>query len=255
MNTRVIILSLAILFIGFNAQAQKKKGGNMMTDATTVQPTDTTPPAPPPMSLQQYVGLQQQVYKNAIQLGDINTALNAVHQILAIDNQNTYIDTLAYLYFNGGSYYQAILLGSQILTTRPDNAGILEVVAVSQQKLGLAKESLESYDKLQSLAPSVYNLYNIATLQYALKRFGECGQTIDMILKAEDNMEKINITDNTGASQQVPIKAAALNMLGVMALELKQTDVAVKSFQEALKLVPEFVLAKNNLAKVTATDE
>lgn len=236
--TTIIALVTLLAFNSADLFAQKKKGGE---ETVTVNNTGK------PSALE----MNKSIYKQALNYGDYNTAIYAVYQIMALDaNAAGYRDTLAYLYFNKGSYVQALLVGNEIMADNENNAGILEVVALSEQNLGLVKDALSSYEKLNKLQPDIYNLYTIATLQFALKRYGECSATIDGLLQAEGNNQPIKITDNTGQSQEVPLKAAALNMLGVMALEMQQTEVAVKSFQEALKVAPDFALAKGNLAKV-----
>jgi tetratricopeptide (TPR) repeat protein len=156
-------------------------------------------------------------------------------------------DTLTYLYYNSGNHVQVVLLGKEILEKQPERPEILELVAVSQQNLGLLKEALESFEKLHLLTKDVYRLYNVATLQYMLKRYGECSETLNAILASDAGDQKVSITDNNGKSQEVPLKAAAFNMRGVVALEINQTDVAKQNFQKALELFPEFALAKANL--------
>lgn len=231
---------LFLLAVGpADLMAQKKKGGDEET--TTINTGGLS-----------QLEINKAIYKKALNYGDYGTAIYAVYQIMELDASATgYQDTLAYLYFNKGNYVQALLIGNEIVAADENNAGILEVVALSQQNLGLVKDALSSYEKLNKLQPDIYNLYTIATLQFALKRYGECSGTIDALLQSEGNTKPIKITDNNGQSQEVPLKAAALNMLGVMALEMQQTEVAVKSFQEALKVAPDFALAKGNLAKVT----
>lgn len=239
MKRSLALIVIALTIFSFSADAQRKK---------TPEPAPVTTTA---NSKQAEIDLYKEIYSQAMQYGDLGVAINTVYTILAMGGEASYKDTLAYLYFNAGNNVQAILVADDILTENPNNITMLEITAISQQNLGLAKEALENYEKLYSLNPDIYHMYSIATLQYSLKRFGECGNTIDQILKSDDNVKPIKITNNNGQSQEVPIKAACLNMLGVMALELKQNDVALKSFEEAIKVAPDFGLAKGNLAKVT----
>lgn len=238
MRTYIVLLTVAISLLSLNAKAQRKK---------TPEPASTTTVD----SKQADIDLHKKIYSQAMQYGDLGVAINTVYTILALGGEGSYKDTLAYLYFNAGKNVQAILVADDILAEQPNNTTMLEITAISQQNLGLVKEALANYEKLYTLSPDIYHMYSIATLQYSLKRFGECGNTIDQIIKSEDNVKPIKITNNNGQSQEVPIKAACLNMLGVMALELKQTDVAMKSFQEAIKIAPDFALANGNLAKVS----
>ena len=188
------------------------------------------------------------VYHNSLKYNDLQSATNAVYGILTVaPDQTGWKDTLAYLYYNDNRFVQALLVGLEITQKSDTNQNILEIVAISQQNMNLLKESLENYEKLFKMSKSIFHEYKIATLQYALKRFGECGVTIDQILQSKDSGQEISISDNNRRSQKVPIKAAVLNMRGVIALELNQNDAAKQNFEAALKITPDFELAKNNL--------
>ncbi|MDZ4846060.1 MAG: hypothetical protein SH857_10985 [Chitinophagales bacterium] len=196
------------------------------------------------------------VYDQSVKYNDFVVAREALLNMLAIKPERTGLkDTLTYLYYNGNNYVQVILVGKEILETKPDKAEILELVAVSQQNLGLLKEALESFEKLFSVSKDVYHQYNIASLQYMLKRYGECSESLNAIIASPDTTGVVAISDGKNESQQVPVKAAAFNMRGVIALEINQSDVAKQNFEKALQLFPEFILAKNNLDKVSAAEK
>jgi tetratricopeptide (TPR) repeat protein len=185
---------------------------------------------------------------------DFLVARNALYNMLTLKPERAGLkDTLTYLYYNTNSYVQVILLGEEIIKEAPSKAEILELVAVSQQNLGMMKEALESFEKLYAISKDVYHQYNIASLQYMLKRYGECNATLQSILESADTEGVVAISDGKNESQQVPVKAAAYNMLGVISLEINQPEAAKQHFQQAIKLFPEFILAKNNLDKVNAT--
>jgi tetratricopeptide (TPR) repeat protein len=155
-------------------------------------------------------------------------------------------DSLAYVYFAGERYPQAYLVGESILAKDPSRKDILEMVAVSKQSLGMLKESLADYEKLYAADKSVYFLYQIATLQYQLKRYGECVASLDQII-ANPDAAKQNVNIQTqGGSQSVVMKAAALNVKGICALELNQNQAALDNFNKALEIAPDFALANGN---------
>ena len=183
--------------------------------------------------------LQNRVYK---------AATIALYNMQAIKPERTDLhDSLAFLYFSGERYAQAYIIGEEILKTNPKNSGILEVVAVSKQNLGLIKESLADYEKLYAAEKSVYYLYQTATLQYQLKRYGECIASLDQILASADaDKQQVTIRLQQG-SQEVPMKAAAYNVKGICALELNQEEAAKQNFTKAIELFPDFALAKGNL--------
>ena len=192
--------------------------------------------------------VQTRFYKTALKNYDLQAATVALYNMLALKPERADLnDSLALLYFAGERYAQAYLVGQAIVTADPKRNDMLELVAVSKQNLGLIKESLADYEKLYGVEKSVYYLYQMATLQYQLKRYGECVASLDQILaNADADKQKVNIRVQ-GGSQDVPMKAAAYNVKGICAMELNQKDAAKENFEKAIQLFPDFVLAKGNL--------
>lgn len=192
--------------------------------------------------------LQQKVYKQAMSRYDLETAIVAMYQMIALKPSKPELnDSLAMLYFAHERYPQAFLTGEEILKTNPEKTAIRELVAVSKQNIGLIKESLAEYEKLYEQQKTMFYLYQIATLQYQLKRFGECIASLETILNSKEaDDQKVSIRMQNG-NQEVPMKAAALNVRGICAMELNQPEAAKANFTKALELSPDFVLAKNNL--------
>jgi tetratricopeptide (TPR) repeat protein len=125
---------------------------------------------------------------------------------------------------------------------------MLEMAAISKQSLGALKEALADYESLYKQKPDLYSLYQIATLQYQLKRYGESVISCDQII-ANPESEKLEASISMkGGSQKVPLRAAAHNVKGIIAMDLNQPEVAKLQFETALKLFPDFALAQGNLA-------
>lgn len=192
--------------------------------------------------------VQMRVYQNALKNYDLQAASNALYNMIALKPERKDLnDSLALVYFAGERYGQAYIVGEQILKDNPGKNEILELVAVSKQSLGMAKEALADYEKLYAGEKSIYYLYQIATLQYQLKRYGECVASLDAVIADEKSAtQKVSIQVQ-GGSQQVPMKAAALNVKGICALEMNQDDAAKENFNKALEIAPDFVLPKGNL--------
>lgn len=195
---------------------------------------------------------QMRVYKASLKNYDLQTATNALYTMIALKPERADLtDSLAYVYFAGERYPQAYLVGESILAKDPSRKDILEMVAVSKQSLGMLKESLADYEKLYAADKSVYFLYQIATLQYQLKRYGECVASLDQII-ANPDAAKQNVNIQTqGGSQSVVMKAAALNVKGICALELNQNQAALDNFNKALEIAPDFALANGNKEMAT----
>lgn len=192
--------------------------------------------------------VQMRFYKSALKNYDLQAATVALYTMQALKPERADLnDSLALLYFAGERYAQAYLVGQAIVNADPKRNDMLEMVAVSKQNLGMIKESLADYEKLYGNEKSVYFLYQMATLQYQLKRYGECVSSLDQILaNADADKQKVSIRLQSG-SQEAPMKAAAYNVKGICAMELNQPDAAKENFNKALQVFPDFVLAKANL--------
>jgi len=222
-------------------------GGNLLVAQTSTDPFD----------------VQMRFYKSALKNYDLQAATVALYTMQALKPERADLnDSLALLYFAGERYAQAYLVGQAIVNADPKRNDMLEMVAVSKQNLGMIKESLADYEKLYAADKSVYFLYQMATLQYQLKRYGECIASLDQILASADADKQKVPTRVQNGSQDAPMKAAAYNVKGVCALELNQPEIAKENFNKALQIFPDFVLAKTNLetmekkqngAKPTAT--
>ena len=188
-------------------------------------------------------------YNLAMNYNDLVVATQSVYEILSTDIDNlAWKDTLARLFLMRGAYDQAVFVGKELLTQSPDDIRLTEMVAIALQSAGDSKQSLEYYEKLYPETLNLYHLYQIIILQYSLARLGECSANIDLLLKNPD-AEKgtIDVTVGQGYTQKVPYKAAALNIKGVIAKQLNENTAAEALFNEALKVMPDFILPKGNL--------
>lgn len=75
--------------------------------------------------------------------------------------------------------------------------------------------------------------YQLAMLQYGIKRLAEVQATIAQTLQCDD-IENAYLQFAIDKNQNVPLKAAAYNLQGLIA------------FDQALKLMPEFAVATQN---------
>jgi len=196
--------------------------------------------------------IQMKVYKAAMKNYDFQTAISAIYGMEAIKPERTDLnDSLAIIYFEDEKYAQAMLVSQSILAADPKRNDMLEMQAISKQKLGMVKESLADYEKLYGVDKQVYFLYQMATLQFQLERFGECLASIEQIIASPDaDKQKVNIPVQNNRSQTVPMKAAAYNIKGICAAQLNQPDAAKENLKKALELYPDFVLAKANLEAI-----
>lgn len=188
------------------------------------------------------------VYENALQLGDLNVAINACYEIIANDSsQINYYDSLVYLYLNTPNQGATYLTARRCLNYHPDNAKMNEVAANYAKELGMLDTAILLYKKTYLLTHRLKNLYDVAQLQYNMGNDAAAEETADIIIKSADSeKENVIIAVDKETSQQIPAKAAALNIKGVIFIQLGLKDKALGYFEEALRLAPDFKLAKQN---------
>jgi tetratricopeptide (TPR) repeat protein len=192
------------------------------------------------------------LYKKAMQFGDFTVARTAVLQLIVkYPEKPEWKDTLVSIYGMMGMYEQSILLGEDILKTKTTDTNTLKIVAVSYENLGVLNKAIDYYEKVLALQDNLLMRYKLAVCQYGLKRNGESMANIDKILgdnKAPE--QKITITYES-SSQEVSVLAAALNVGGIILIDQSKLEDAKLYLESALKMDPDFVLAKNNLQVVT----
>lgn len=185
------------------------------------------------------------VYRNGLLFNDLDVAKNALFELLVIQPDNKAIyDTLAHLYFRMGAYAQALQASEKASPT----GAIKEISAYSYRNLGDIKTALPLFEELYKTTNSPENGYQVATMQFTLKRYGECMETIEKLKVNPDcKTRKVVISTDQGENNQVSYSAAVENLTGVLFLEMGKPEMAKSSFERALAEEPEFTLAKKNL--------
>ena len=198
------------------------------------------------------LNLEKSVYKKALKNYDLEVAKNAVYRILELEGkQSTYLDTLAYIYFKQQNYLSCLQVSNKILKEK-EKKDILEFKAVSLEKLHDIKSAIDVFEKIYAINKDAVSAYKLAQLQQQLKRAAEAYET----LKSGENLkfpEKLAITFPTakkGEVQNVPFKAAFYNLMALTAYDLHNYDMAIRYYDKALKIYPDFFLAKQNKAVV-----
>lgn len=188
------------------------------------------------------------VYNQALNYNDANTAVNALHGYLALDNNMLYKDTLSMLYFSIKSYYSALMLAEEVYKAVPANVEAMARAAECFDELGDPKTAVGLYEQVVPKTKNPYHVYKLAVGQYQLKRTMESEVSARAAL-ADTTSKKIGVTFTSadGSQQLVPINAAAANLLGVLKMDAKNFAGAKTEFQKALGLFPDFVGAKGNL--------
>ncbi len=207
----------------------------------------------------------KKVYTMALRNGDASVALNSLYFIVAVEgNKSQYKDSLAFLYFDMGSFIQCERVASEIVRDNPDSIEnkqkltMLEIMALSQASLGKTKEAISSFERLLSKTNEMYHAYRLAELQFAYKRIGEAFESISKAEKLSNSMQApVRIDMGNKQIQEVKLEAAIQNLKGYILLQEypERKAEAITAFSKALEIQPDFILAKNNLAFATTKDK
>lgn len=248
---KVIVSIIVASSLSFCAYAQAQKKPVKAEPAKTETPQKQTEPAKQPVN-----PITEHFYKKyvtAIQWNDYDVAKDALYDLIIENPQNdSLIFSLAYFYYENEKYASAVLVSQQLLARNPKNTIALEMTAVGYEVMGVKDRSLQSYESLYLLTNTITTLYKMAFLQFDLKRYAECLASIDALLtKAEIDTQKVVFNDAEKKPKEYSMKVAVLNLKGLAVQEhLGDKEAAKKLFEEALAIAPDFVLAKQNLAKV-----
>jgi tetratricopeptide (TPR) repeat protein len=259
---RFIVITMVL--ISTVAFGQKKKKEKEAATQTQTQQQPAQQPATQPQEQVQPVDSTQapsasmiltdhylKKYATASRWNDTEVAKDALYDVI-IENPgiDSLIYSLAYFYYDQQKYASSLLISQDLLNRDPKNQNYLEMAGSSAQQLGVNDKALQFYETLYLINDNIRTLYQVAFLQYNLKRTSECTTSIDILLaKPQVMTEKATFEDAKGVAKEYPLKVSVLNLKGLLALELKDKIGAKKAFNDALAISPDFSLAKVNLEK------
>lgn len=256
----IVVLLLLAATTGF---AQKKKKDKEPPPPAPVEQKQATPATPP--QTQQQPAASDTVptasdiltehfltkYSAAMRWNDPDAAKDALYDVI-IENpgNDSLIYSLAYFYYEQEKYASSFLIANDLLQRKPKEPSYLEMAAISAQSLGVNDKALQHYETLYLINGNTRTLYQIAFLQYNLKRYNECTTSVNILLgKSDVATEKVVFNDAKGSPKEYPLKVSVLNLKGLVALDQNDKPGAKKAFTEALALAPDFVPAKDNVEK------
>lgn len=192
----------------------------------------------------------QAAYQLAIRYNDLDVAKVKLYNLLLRNPSNLrYAELLASLYFDLNQLSSAALVSLDILDGNRNNTTALEIAAYSLEQLGALDRALPHFESMYLLTGDNFSLYKSGFIQYSLKRFPEALNSVNMLVKNVKPEEKIGFPKSQTETQQIDMKAAALNLKGMIYLDQGSKAEAKTAFEEALSIEPNFDLAKENLKK------
>jgi tetratricopeptide (TPR) repeat protein len=159
------------------------------------------------------------------------------------------MEALANIYFDNSQFPSAALVALDLIQINDKSVGALEIAAFSLEQLGALDRALPHFESLYLLSGDNFSLYKSAFIQYSLKRYEEAMNSVNMLVKNAKSDEKIGFPKSQTESQEVSMKAAALNLKGLIYLDQNSKAEAKTAFNEAISLDASFEQAKENLQK------
>jgi len=205
----------------------------------------------PKVKPDQAIDMHRKMYERALDLGDFEAATHALLYLTSLNPGNEGLrDTLCLIYFTRGMAPQAGKIAEEILQDNPDKLTYRELLAQVKESTKDYAGALAQYDSLFKRTDKLLFLYKMASIQYVMKRFGECDASVAKILLSPGSLtEKVVLTYQSEQPEQqaIPVKAAALNIRGVMAMETGKNEEALRLFREAIAIAPSFKMAEQNI--------
>ncbi|MCH7396543.1 tetratricopeptide repeat protein [Belliella sp. DSM 107340] len=219
----------------------------MAASPAFAQETDTA--APVTETVRQKNETDQRVYQLALRYNDFAVARMKLMELLERNPTNSrYGELLASLYYDSNQFSGAALAALDVLQVNDRSVEALEIAAYSLEQIGAMERALTQFERLHLLTDDVFALYKSAYLQYSLKKHEEALNSINMIVKNSKSAEqKLGFPIENNQTQEVSMKAAALNLKALVFVEQGSKEDARKAFEEALALEPNFELAKEGL--------
>jgi tetratricopeptide (TPR) repeat protein len=200
--------------------------------------------------------LHKGMFATAMQHRDIGSAIMAGNYVVTIEgDKSTYLDSLAYLYLAANQVESCQIVCERILKNDPEKLSIVELKGRCLIAENRIFDAIAAYEMLFKKTNNIAFGFALARLQYTGKRLAEALATTNkaLILNGEDNKkEKINVAEvagNKGQTQPIFIKAALHNLRGLIVYDLDPNankKEAATCFEDALKLEPTYILAKQN---------
>ncbi|QDH79603.1 hypothetical protein FKX85_11360 [Echinicola soli] len=190
------------------------------------------------------------IYQMALRYNDPSVAKNKLYELVVKNPENPrYAELLASLYYEMEQFSSAALVALDILKVDDQNISALEVAAYSLEQLGALDRALPHFESLHLLSGDMFSLYKTAYLQYSLKKYDEALNSVDMLVKnSKSEEQKLTFPLEDNSTQDISMKAAALNLKGLVYKDQGAASEAKTAFEAALANAPDFAIAKKNLS-------
>lgn len=200
-------------------------------------------------SKQEDIALEKEIVGFAKNMGDMSVATLSMYRLVVLEGENsTYKDSLAFIYYSTRKYASCFLMSNEVLKRDPKNQAVLELKAISLESLGAIGKSMEAFKELFAISKNNFHGYSLAKLQFSMKVYEDAYTTIKEVETLNDSGQyKVTFAINQNHTQEVELLAAIPYLKAGIEIELDKIPEAKLSLQKAIKIQPDFVLAKETL--------
>ncbi|MFC5625891.1 tetratricopeptide repeat protein [Algoriphagus winogradskyi] len=192
----------------------------------------------------------QAAYQLAMRYNDMASAKSFLYELIVRNPEDIrYIEMLGSLYYESGQSMSAALVSMDVLKVNDKSIASLEIAAYSLEQVGALEKALPYFESLYLLSGDNFSLYKTGYLQYSLKKYPEALNSMNMLIKNAKPEDKVGFPKSQTETLEISMKAAALNLKGMIYLDQGSKTEAKAAFEEAISLDPSFDFAKENLAK------
>lgn len=194
----------------------------------------------------------QRVYQMALRYNDLPVARMKLYELIERNPTNLrFQELLATLYFDANQFTSAAVAAMDLLEKNDKNVTALEIAGYSLEQIGALDRAMPYFESHYLLTGTLFSLYKTAYMQYSLDRYEEALNSANMLIRdAKSSTEMLNFTKADESVQEVSIKAAALNLKGLVYMAEKNVEEAQAAFMQSLELAPGFEMAQINMREL-----
>jgi tetratricopeptide (TPR) repeat protein len=175
----------------------------------------------------------QKIYQLALRYNDLIAARIKLLDLIERNPTNTrYPELLASLYYDSNLFGSAAIAALDLLEINDRSVVALEIAAYSLEQLGAMDRALPQFERHYLLTDDIFSLYKTAYLQYTLKRYEEALNSVNMLVKNNKSSEQmLGFPKEDNTNQDITVKAAALNLKGLVYLDQNSKAEATTAFE------------------------
>lgn len=194
----------------------------------------------------------QRVYQMALRYNDLPVARMKLYELIERNPTNLrFQELLATLYFDANQFTSAAVAAMDLLEKNDKNVTALEIAGYSLEQIGALDRAMPYFESHYLLTGTLFSLYKTAYMQYSLDRYEEALNSANMLIRdAKSSTEMLNFTKADETVQEVSIKAAALNLKGLVYMAENNVEEAQAAFMQSLELAPGFEMAQINMREL-----